>query len=79
MVKNTLSRIDAKDKMYIVVCGGNEIRKDGHAHAAVVFDINVAIAEKAEMERCGYPCKGIFEIEHLNIFNTVPYYLKEKL
>jgi len=79
--KNQIAQIEPKNdiKMYIVVCGGNEIRKDGHAHAAVCFDLKVAMAEKKQMEDCGYPCKGVFEIEALNIFNTVPRYLREKI
>ena len=79
MKENKIQRIDARNRMFIVICGGNEIRKDGHSHAAVCFDIDVAMAEKKSMEDCGYPVKGIFEIEHLNIFNNVPHYLQEKL
>ena len=65
--------------MYVVVCGGNDIRKDGHAHATVCFEYEVAKAEAESMESCGYPIKGIFEIESLNIFSDIPRYLKDKL
>jgi hypothetical protein len=43
MKENKIQRIDARNRMFIVICGGNEIRKDGHSHAAVCFDIDVAI------------------------------------
>ena len=75
MVKAT--KQNAARTMYLVVCGGNEIRKDGGAHAAVFFDHEAAMAEKKQMETCGYPCKGIFEIGTLNIFNEIPHYLKD--
>jgi hypothetical protein len=30
MKENKIQRIDARNRMFIVICGGNEIRKDGH-------------------------------------------------
>ena len=72
--KEKLSEIP-EIKMYLVVCGGSDIHK-GIGHAALCFNIETALAEKESMEKSMYPCKGIFEISNLNIFNKVPHYLK---
>ena len=73
MVKPT--KQNAPRKMFLVVCGDSKIHKCG-AHAAVFFDLEAAMAEKTQMEKCEYPCKGVFEIETINIFNKIPHYLE---
>ena len=72
--KKNLSEIPDQ-KMYLVVCGESTIHKTG-AHAALCFNIDVALAEAEQMKKSEYPVKGIFEISTLNIFNRVPHYLK---
>jgi|WetSurSiteA1Bulk_404760.scaffolds.fasta_scaffold13001_4 hypothetical protein len=62
-------------KMYLVVCGDQTIG-NGKAHAALLFNVDAALAEDVQMTKSGYPVKGIFEINTLNIFNKIPYYLK---
>jgi hypothetical protein len=77
----TPARIEPKEgiRMYLVVCGRNEITHTDNPHAAVCFDHDVAMAESKQMKKSGYSVKGIFEITTLNIFNKVPYYLEKEL
>ena len=62
--------------LYLVICGDQPKGLGGKGHATMCFNIDVALKEKEAMEKSLYPCKGIFEINSLNIFGGVPLYLK---
>jgi hypothetical protein len=70
-----MSKKTQDQKIIVVVCGDSTLGTGGKAHCSICYGTDMAAKERAQMERSGYPVKGVFEVNTVNIFHRIPYYL----
>jgi hypothetical protein len=61
-------------KIVVVICGDSTL-SGGKGHCSVCFGEDMAQKERKQMEKSGYPIKGVFEVSTVNVFHRAPYYL----